>query len=122
MGKVITVSQNTFNRLLKEDEEPYITMSDGTENVELDTWREFWEKLEKACNDNEWEYYPSDHTIVFDSTELKIYFDDDINQGYILDLTNWYGDNLEDNKKLITNITKVVNLLQDINNNISHFS
>lgn len=122
MGKVITVSQNTFNRLLKEDEEPYITMSDGTENVELDTWREFWEKLEKACNDNEWEYYPSDHTIVFDSTELKIYFDDDINQGYILDLTNWYGDNLEDNKKLITNITKVVNLLQDINNNLSHFS
>lgn len=122
MGKVITVSQNTFNRLLKEDEEPYITMSDGTENVELDAWREFWEKLEKACNDNEWEYYPSDHTIVFDSTELKIYFDDDINQGYILDLTNWYGDNLEDNKKLITNISKVVNLLQDINNNISHFS
>lgn len=122
MGKVISVSQNTFNKLLKEDEEPYITMSDGMENVELDTWREFWEKLEKACNDNEWEYYPSDHTIVFGSTELKIYFDDDINQGYILDLTNWYSDNLEDNKKLLMNIYKVVNLLQDINNNISHFS
>lgn len=122
MGKVITVSQNTFNRLLKEDEEPYITMSDDIDDVEMDAWVEFWKKLKKACNDNKWEYYPSDHTIVFDDMELKIYFDNDIKQGYILSLDRWYSNSLEDNKKLIGNITEVVNLLQDINNNISYFS